>query len=55
MHELNNFVTNFLHFYAVPIVMKKMRVALGMSNKELPPKQLYKVPLPVSKAILSDM
>jgi hypothetical protein len=26
-----------------------------MSNKELPPKQLYEIPLPVSKAKLSDM
>lgn len=55
MHELNNCVTNFLHFYAVPIVTKKVWVALGMSNKELPPKQLYEIPLPVSKAKLSDM
>jgi hypothetical protein len=48
-------VTNFLYFYTVPIVTKKVRVALGMNNKELPPKQLYKLPLPVSKAKLSDV
>jgi hypothetical protein len=55
MHELTNSVTHFLHSYAVPIVTKKVLVALGMSNKELAPKQFYEIPLPVYKAQLSDI